>query len=93
MTRIAACWRSGERYVLRDVDGRAITEAEGRAICAERYTIPPGVRAVRRRSSDAKVLKERTSRRKEESTKAAPGDRLAQHRRYFESGMRGLDSA
>ncbi len=35
-TRIAACWRRGESYVLRDVDGTEITEAEGRKICAER---------------------------------------------------------
>jgi len=72
MTRIAACWRNGERYVLRDVDGREITEAEGRAICSERYQIPPEVRAARRRTADAKVLKQRTSRRRKESTKAAP---------------------
>ncbi len=28
-TRIAACWRRGELYVLRDVNGTEITEAEG----------------------------------------------------------------
>jgi transposase len=43
-TRIAACWRKGERYVLRDVDGREITDAEGRVIVAERYKIPEEVR-------------------------------------------------
>jgi transposase len=72
MTRIAACWRNGERYVLRDVDGTVITEAEGRAICAERYKIDPAVRAARRHTNTAKALKGRTSRRKKESTKAAP---------------------
>lgn len=72
MTRIAACWRNGERYVVRDVDGGEITDAEGRAICAERYQIPPEIRAGRRRTTDAKVLKQRTSRRKKESTEAAP---------------------
>lgn len=71
MTRIAACWRNGERYVLRDVDGTEITEAEGRAICVERYRVGPGVRAARRRTTAAKQLK-RTSRGKKESTKAAP---------------------
>jgi hypothetical protein len=28
LTRIAACWRRNERYVIRDVDGRRITTAE-----------------------------------------------------------------
>jgi transposase len=34
VTRIAACWRTDQPYQLRDLDGRSITEAEGRAICA-----------------------------------------------------------
>lgn len=72
MTRIAACWRNGERYVLRDIDGQQITETEGRAICADRYKIDPAVRAARRKNNKAKTLKERTSRRKKESTEAAP---------------------
>lgn len=41
LTRIAACWRHDERYVIRDVDGRRITTAEGRAIVKARYKIPP----------------------------------------------------
>jgi transposase len=72
MTRIAACWRNGERYVLRDVDGTEITEAEGRAICADRYKIDQAVRAARRKNNQAKTLEGRTSRRKKESTEAAP---------------------
>jgi transposase len=72
VTRIAACWRNGQHYELRDVDGREITEAEGRKICAERYKIDPAVRADRRRTTTAKQMKGRTSRRKKESTEAAP---------------------
>lgn len=72
MTRIAACWRNGQHYVLRDLDGREITEAEGRAICSERYKIDPAVRAARRRTNTAKQQKGRTSRRKKESAEAAP---------------------
>ncbi|MGI8874330.1 MAG: transposase [Egibacteraceae bacterium] len=49
LTRIAACLRNGTRYDLRDTDGRAITETEGRAIVAQRYTIPAKVRAARRK--------------------------------------------
>ena len=29
LTRIAACWRNDERYVIRDVDGRRITPPKG----------------------------------------------------------------
>lgn len=73
VTRIAACWRNGQRYVLRDVDGTEITEAaEGRRICAERYTVPAEVRQARRRGTKAKQLKQRAGRGSKESTKAAP---------------------
>jgi transposase len=71
-TRIAACWRNGERYVLRDVDGSEITEAQGREICATRYAIPPEIRRARRHASAAKRHKQRTDRRGKESTEAAP---------------------
>lgn len=72
MTRIAACWRNGERYILRDIDGRQITETEGRAICRERYTVTAADRHQRRRPTTAKQHKGRTGRRDQESTKAAP---------------------
>ena len=36
LTRIAACWRRDERYVIRDIDGRRITATEGRAIVRAR---------------------------------------------------------
>jgi transposase len=71
-TRLAACWRRRERYVLRDIDGTPITETEGRAIVTERHKIPADVRQARRRASRAKRLKQRTTRRGQESTKAAP---------------------
>jgi transposase len=71
VTRIAACWRRGERYVLRDVDGTPITEAEGRKICTQRYKVPDTVRAARRRAGGAQKLK-RAGRGSKESTKVAP---------------------
>jgi transposase len=71
-TRIAACWRRREHYVLRDTDGRVITEEEGRAIVAERFKISDEVRQARRRVTRAKTLKNGTGGRKKESTKAAP---------------------
>jgi hypothetical protein len=70
-TRIAACWRPGEHYVLRDVDGREITEAEGRAICAERYKVTAEDRRPAR-TSTAQELKKRAGRGGKESTKDAP---------------------
>jgi transposase len=72
MTRIAACWRNGTLYELRDIDGTPITEAEGRTICAERYRVDPAVRAARRKTNKAQVLKKGTGRRRKESTGAAP---------------------
>jgi transposase len=72
ITRIAACWRNGERYILRDVDGREITQTEGRDICANRYRVPPEARRSRRHHRTAKKHKGRTGRRDQESTEAAP---------------------
>ena len=39
LTRIATCWRTGKPYILRDVDGREVSQAEGRAIIKERYKV------------------------------------------------------
>jgi transposase IS116/IS110/IS902 family protein len=48
LTRIAACWRRGEHYIIRDTDGRPVTTAEARAIIADRYTVSAELRAARR---------------------------------------------
>ena len=50
VTRIAACWRADQPYQLRDLDGRPITEAEGRALCA---TLKPPVTGTGRRSKES----------------------------------------
>jgi hypothetical protein len=44
LTRIAACWNSQTPYQLRDVDGRAVNNSEGRQIITERYQIPEELR-------------------------------------------------
>jgi transposase len=54
LTRIVACLRNGTPYQLRDVDGRPITPAQGRTIVAERYQVPPEIRAARRIISNAR---------------------------------------
>ncbi len=58
-----------------DEDGEAITEAEGKAACADRFKIDPKVRAARRRNTPAKVLKNRVAGlgRQELAKKVAPG--------------------
>lgn len=70
ITRIAACWRNGEHYKLRDIDGRPITEAEGREICKTQYRIDPAARAARRNNTKAKNLKKRTGPDRKESQSA-----------------------
>ncbi|MGZ4710218.1 MAG: IS110 family RNA-guided transposase [Acidimicrobiales bacterium] len=71
LTRIAACWRAGQTYQLRDEHSQPITEAEGRTICADRYKIDPAIRAARRRTTTAKHDKQRAGRSKKESTTTA----------------------
>jgi transposase len=51
LTRLAACWRNDALYVIRDVDGRAVTPTQARTIIAERYRVDP---ATRRRSTQPK---------------------------------------
>ena len=74
ITRIAAAWRKGELYQLRGEDGEAITEAEGKAACSDRFKIDPKVRAARRRNTPAKALKNRAAGRgrKESARRVAP---------------------
>lgn len=70
ITRIAACWRNGQYYELKDTDGRPITPEQGRQICAERYKIDAAARAARRNTT-APAAKW-TGRRQKESTTVAP---------------------
>ncbi len=62
LTRIVSCLRQGVRYELRDIDGRPISDAEGRAIVNERYQIPDDVRVARRTISNARSAKRRDER-------------------------------
>jgi len=57
VTRIAACMRSGQLYVVRDVDGTPVDNEEARAIIAKRYSIPA---AARRRSRIPHAVSEPT---------------------------------
>lgn len=48
VNRIGKVLRTGKAYELRDTDGTAISVAEGRAIVAERFTVPAEIRNARR---------------------------------------------
>lgn len=71
--RLAACWRNGERYILRDTDGRTISPTEGRALVAEHWKIPDEVRRANRRHRKAQNYKQhaRADRHDQKSTNAA----------------------
>ena len=65
LTRIIACWRAGQPYQLRDVDGTPVTIDQARKIIAERYAIPKDLRAQRRTTA-----RTGTDRRNKESLSA-----------------------
>ena len=62
LTRLATCLRTNTPYVIRDVDGREITAAEGREIVRARYQIPREVRVARRALHADRKRDERTIR-------------------------------
>jgi transposase len=66
LTRIVACLRNGTPYQVRDVDGSPITPAQGRAIVAQRYQVPPEIRAARRVVSNARSRHRRWDERTEQ---------------------------
>jgi transposase len=48
LTRIVACWRTGEPYLIRDFDGTVLTPQQGRRVCETRYHVASEIRAQRR---------------------------------------------
>lgn len=70
LTRIATCMRNGEHYVLRDVDGTPITEAEGRTIVKERYQLEPHRRDTLRHRRMREHRKQATGQEPQESQSA-----------------------
>jgi hypothetical protein len=70
LTRIVSCWRSGQPYLIRDLDGRVLTPDEGRTIVSARYSVGAELRAQRRTSNKP----ERTGRRSKESQRAPSPD-------------------
>lgn len=76
LTRIAASWRAGEHYVLRDTDSRVITETEGREIVRKHHKIDPKIRDRAAHHRMAQRQKNRTGREQKES-QSAPASRPA----------------
>ena len=74
LTRIAASWRAGEHYVLRDTDGRIITAEEGRQIVKTKHRVDTKRRQQAADTRRAKRLKNRTGREQKES-QSAPASR------------------
>jgi Transposase IS116/IS110/IS902 family len=75
LTRIATCWRTGTPYVLRDVDGRQITEAEGRQIVKTRYKVDHKQRvaaAGRRMKQRRKQAADRESQKSQSAPTSRP---------------------
>lgn len=76
LTRIAASWRAGEHYVLRDTDGHLITPEEGRQIVRDHHKIDPKIRDSAAHRRMAQRHKNRTGREQKES-QSAPASRPA----------------
>ena len=77
LTRIATCWRTGQPYVLRDVDGREITEAEGRQIVKEQHKVDHKHRvaaAGRRMNQRRKQATDRESQKSQSAPTSRPAN-------------------
>lgn len=78
LTRISSCLRAGQPYIIRDLDGTAITEAEGRHIVTTHHQVDPAIRAKNAGTRKTQRLKHRTSRVSQKS-QSAPTSRPATH--------------
>ena len=70
LTRIATCWRTGEHYILRDTDGRPITEEEGRRTIRTHHTVDKKTRINAASKRYSQRQKGRTGREQQESPSA-----------------------
>jgi len=72
LTRIASCWRAGQPYQIRDLDGTILTVEQGKAIIVAQHQVEPGQRQARRQTRTSQRLKKRTGRVSQESPSAPP---------------------
>jgi transposase len=84
LTRIIACWRAGQPYVLRDIDGTAVTIEQARAIITDRYTIPKDLRA--RRRTTAGTGTDRRSKKSQSAPSTGPSNPTVRPRKRLDIG-------
>lgn len=77
LTPVAACWRAGQPYLIRDLDGHTITAEQGRQIIQQRYT---GDRQTRINAANARQAQRRKNRagRAQQESPSAPASRPAE---------------
>lgn len=76
LTRIAACWRAGVPYTLRDTDGTPITAEQGRQIVRQHHALDRQTRNDAANTRQAQRRKGKTGREQKES-QSAPASRPA----------------
>lgn len=77
LTRIATCMRTGQPYLIRDVDGREITAGEGREIIKTRYKVDQKKRvaaAGRRMHQRHKQAADRESQKSQSAPTSRPAN-------------------
>jgi transposase len=74
LTRIATCWRLGEPYQIRDLDGTPLTMAEGKRVVAQHHQVPKKRTASYHRATNHKADRE------QHKSLSAPTSRPAQHK-------------
>lgn len=79
LTRVAACWRAGQPYLIRDVDGTIVTAEQGRQIVQTRYSVDRQKRINAANARQAQRHKNRASRAQQES-QSAPASRPANNK-------------
>ena len=70
LTRIATCWRTGQRYELRDTQGQPVTIDEGRRIVTAHYQVDRQTRINAASTRYSQRAKGRTGRGQQESPSA-----------------------
>ena len=62
LTRIGACWRNDQLYIVRDINGQPVDRQQAKAIIAERYSIPADVRRRKPTAMSEPTKQESTNR-------------------------------
>jgi transposase len=77
VTRIAACWRRGERYTLHDLEGTELTAAEARELCKKINSEAQATRTTTARGTGRRSKESQSAPSTGPSTRKAKGPRAA----------------